>query len=389
MQFIKQLGKPLGFVVLIGSAMFSAPSAIAQDVVSTIMVNTDVVMTPAYLKSIFPGATQLDVLQVGGIVTINPFLGMIGIQETGSYSPFETSLYNNRDVRIGTSRGSRFLPRQIASTEIVGIFNALPTNPPLRLDLNTGGTNSPAFPMSGVVTLSGGTTCSAASAATKCVAIHYGYNQTLTNKNQLNPQFSRTVIQLKDSRNTNVQYLFQYPMSSPQVDLSSPLPSVVSQVSSNQIKRLRSKTEKPLQNSPISQAGSTRYLVVYSEQSDPQEPGVVMANWTQFPIEPGQTPRLSFSNNVLNPPMSISNTRVLRTDTQIPLAQLNAIDLPQTDSRFVPVPSANGTLQPGTNTLPANVPPTNIPVDAQFCVIFEQQSDLVRCLKFLFDSIAN
>jgi hypothetical protein len=46
MSFIKQLGKPLSFVVLIGSAIFSASSASAQ--ISIITTNTDV-LSPATL----------------------------------------------------------------------------------------------------------------------------------------------------------------------------------------------------------------------------------------------------------------------------------------------------------------------------------------------------
>ncbi|WP_100903495.1 hypothetical protein [Nostoc flagelliforme] len=67
MQSIKQLGKQLGFVVLIGSAMFSVSSA-SPLVKTRIAINTDLIIDPAELQRQFPGVTELNLFEIGGSI---------------------------------------------------------------------------------------------------------------------------------------------------------------------------------------------------------------------------------------------------------------------------------------------------------------------------------
>ncbi|MCC5626108.1 hypothetical protein [Nostoc sp. CHAB 5715] len=95
MQFIKQLGKQLGFVVLIGSAMFSASSANAQLSVQ-VSTNTDVIFDPADIRAKFSSnPTQVDLILLGGVhfAPNSTELDIGNTAETPTYNPFKNPYY--------------------------------------------------------------------------------------------------------------------------------------------------------------------------------------------------------------------------------------------------------------------------------------------------------
>jgi hypothetical protein len=104
------------------------------------------------------------------------------------------------------------------------------------------------------------------------------------------------------------------------------------------------------------------WMVVFSQQTNPNRPNVAITNWTQFRIKRGQTPRLRFTNSKSNfNSITVSNTRVLRSATQIPLEQLTATDLPPIPRvGFVEFTEANGIIVPGQTKEPVTL--TGIPV---------------------------
>ncbi|MEH2091610.1 hypothetical protein [Nostoc sp.] len=331
MQFIKQLGRQLGFVVLIGSAIFSASSASAVTSV-IITTNTDVLFDPAYVRTLFTSnPTQVDLLLLGGVhfapnstqVDIDQALG------TQTYNPFQNTYGNLKPV------GGTFDPVQISTITLGGVQGTLlrgvyraTNSPPLSLGLTSASPNPPSLSFGG--STGDGIVCPYPS----CVVLHYGYTIKVDSSLSLNPSFLQSTYTLRDSGGT-VQNLTQNtPIASPQVDLNPPQLGV----------------KNPAQ-----------YLVVYSEQINPQRPGVRVINWTQFPVLQGQTPKLSFSNSKSNPTIRVSNVQALRTNSKIPLNQLNYIGLPLTTRGFQRIPRANGTLEPGQNTRPVDV--QSSPVD--------------------------
>ncbi|MCC5605292.1 hypothetical protein LC612_00390 [Nostoc sp. CHAB 5834] len=375
MQSFKRFRKQLAFLLLIGSAVFSASSSNAQDVSRTVFVNTDVIIDPAVLINLFPTATQLAVVQIGGIVRIDDSGVGVDIDSTTVYDPFATNYLNNRPVG-----GSQF---QVNPTpnEISGLFTEKPGQP-LLLDLYSGGTNSPAYNYDGI-------NCK----VSRCVALHYGYYQTINSNTELNPSFSRSLIQLRDPQNPNTSRLRQYTMVSPKLTIVSPRLSAVTQLLAvtqglssavTQLSKLTpiSTVTQLSQVTPISavsqrissavtqgfssavtqlsQLTPTEYYTVYSEYTDPQRPQVTTTNWTQFPVKRGETPMLSFTNSSSDNSVRISNARALRSTTQIPLAQLNSINLPPTISNFQAVPSANVTLSRSTLSGITTTPAVNL-----------------------------
>ena len=351
MQSFKRFRKQLAFILLIGSAVFSASSSNAQDVSRTVFVNTDVIIDPAILINLFPTATQLAVVQIGGIVRIDDSGVGVDIDSTGVYDPFATNYLNNRPVG-----GSQFQVYP-SPNEISGLFTENPAQP-LLLDLYSGGTNSPAYNYDG-------TNCK----VSRCVALHYGYYQTINSNTELNPSFLRSLIQLRDPRNPSTSRLRQYTMVSPKLTIVSPrlsavtqllavtqgLSSAVTQLSkltpiSAVTQRFSSAVTQGFSSAvtQLSQLTPTEYYTVYSEYTDPQRPQVTTVNWTQFPVKRGETPMLSFTNSSSDNSVRISNARALRSTTKIPLAQLNSINLPPTIRNFQAVPSANVTLSRST-----------------------------------------
>ncbi|WP_167407741.1 LamG domain-containing protein [Nostoc flagelliforme] len=164
------------------------------------------------------------------------------------------------------------------------------------------------------------------------MVFHYGYEIIVDTRQVINPYFLSSFFDVRKKDSTGNRFQINE-MASPEIDL----------------------------NSPAQEDTPTDYLVVYSEQTNPEQPGVVMVNWTEFPVNRGQTPTLRFTNSESNfDPITVSNTKVLRSATKIPLEQLNAADLPPTTEGFVAVPSANGSVAPGQTT--STVPLTNIPV---------------------------
>ena len=355
MRSFKRFRKQLAFILLIGSAVFSASSSNAQDVSRRVFVNTDVIIDPAVLINLFPTATQLAVVQIGGIVRIDDSGVGVDIDSTSVYDPFATNYLNNRPVG-----GSQFQVNP-SPNEISGLFTEKPAQP-LLLDLYSGGTNSPAYNYDG-------TNCK----VSRCVALHYGYYQTINSNTELNPSFSRSLIQLRDPLNPNTSRLRQYTMVSPKLTIVSPRLSAVTQLLAV-TQGLSSAVAQLLKLTPIStvtqlsqvtpisavtqgfssavtqlsQLTPTEYYTVYSEYTDPQRPQVTTVNWTQFPVKRGETPMLSFTNSSSDNSVRISNARALRSTTQIPLAQLNSINLPPTIRTFQAVPSANVTLSRST-----------------------------------------
>lgn len=348
MQFIKRFGKQLGFVVLIGSAMFSVSSAIAQQsqppLENEILVNTDVIYRVNFLKCLFSctDTTKVDVVRIGGIINFdkNFFVSSVGVDANAfKVDPFASDYLNNKPVG-----GSNFRARSSNSRkEVEGIFEEKANNI-LRLDLDYIDTKDPSRKYNPPGLAYNGTSCKDSDG---CVLLHYGYVEKVTSRGALDPAFSSTLIELRDlNGNTRVM---ERRMASPIV-------------------------ENPLVG------GGTQYLVVYHEQTDPVEPDVVIGNWTEFPVgadssgqiqsrktiqkivqtQP-QTETLSFTNSDPSAgSITISNTRFLRSATQIPLEQLNAIDLPPTDPRFIPLPTANGTIAPGGTTTPVPITDTDI-----------------------------
>ncbi|QFS45868.1 hypothetical protein [Nostoc sphaeroides] len=376
MQSFKRFRKQLAFLLLIGSAVFSASSSNAQDVSRTVFVNTDVIIDPAVLINLFPTATQLAVVQIGGIVRIDDSgVGVVDIDSTGVYDPFATNYLNNRPVG-----GSQFQVTP-STNQISGLFTEKPGQP-LLLDLYSGGTNSPAYN-------NDGTNCK----VSRCVALHYGYYQTINSNTELNPSFLRSLIELRDPRNPNTSRLRQYTMVSPKLTIVSPRLSAVTQLLAvtqglssavTQLSKLTpiSTVTQLSQVTPISavsqrissavtqgfssavtqlsQLTPTEYYTVYSEYTDPQRPQVTTTNWTQFPVKRGETPILSFTNSSSDNSVRISNARALRSTTQIPLAQLNSINLPPTIRNFQAVPSANVTLSRSTLSGITTTPAVNL-----------------------------
>ncbi|MGF2038912.1 MAG: hypothetical protein RMZ43_026945 [Nostoc sp. CmiVER01] len=95
MRSFKRFRKQLAFMLLISSAVFSASSSNAQDVSRTVFVNTDVIIDPAVLINLFPTATQLAVVQIGGVVRIDDSGVGVDIDSTGVYDPFATNYLQN------------------------------------------------------------------------------------------------------------------------------------------------------------------------------------------------------------------------------------------------------------------------------------------------------
>ncbi|AUB43974.1 hypothetical protein COO91_10188 (plasmid) [Nostoc flagelliforme CCNUN1] len=399
MQFIKQLGKQLGFVVLIGSAVFPVSSASAQ--VTTISTNTDVFIDANKLREdplLFPNATQLDVGQLGGVHFTTVDETQISILPSrATFDPFNTTYENNEPVgaslfRVSPSSVSTTSSSgtPITGTRIDAIFTADPNK--FRIGLVDGVPNPPARSLGDL------TPDRNRCEFTKCVVLHYGYYINLDSSTSLNPRFLQYVYQLSDINNASINLLQRGNMASPEVNtgqinvnLRFPknthnLALLIDDIKSS---RKGTKTQRHkeqfvpkfsnAQNLLLTQNTQTEYLVVYSEQKNPQQPGAVIVNWTQFPIPSGQTPTLRFTNSSFNSrPMTVSNTRVLQSATEIPLEKLNAVDLPPTTEGFVPVPSANGSVAPGETKTPAYVPITNITRVLNYIVSFNGTSDFLE-----------
>lgn len=333
MQFLKQLG----LAILMGSSIFSISTANVQAVESKILVNIDVIYGVNYLKCLFSCTTtqKVDVVKIGGRVNVNsyPYISRVIFGRDLLVDPFGTDYFNNRNVSGSIFNYNDFVD-PFFSPFLEATFNENPlNNKKLTLDLDYMGSNTPALPYNQ-------TSCKDGNG---CVLFHYGYSEEITSSQALTPSFFETVIQLRDNKGRLVTD--KKPMATPIVTTSS--------------------------------GGVTQYLIVYHEQSDPVENGVVTGVWTEFPVTSGvsikesplkaklknivqtqpQSQTLSYSNNSLNPgSITISNTRVLLSDKEIPLDQLNRESLPPTDPRFIPVPSADGTIVPGQATTPVSIP---------------------------------
>lgn len=349
MQFIKRFGKQLGFVVLISSAIFPVSSAIPQaaPVKSEILVNTDVIYGVKRLKCLFSctATTKVDVVRLGGVINFQTDSNIKNVKvsvDAFKVDPFSSDYLNNKPVG-----GSKFKPdfdSSLNEKEVEGIFEEKENNI-LRLDIDYIDSKDPTRRYNPPALAYNGTSCKDPDG---CVILHYGYTEEVTSTGALGPALFKTVIELRDlNGNTNLEK-----------------PSMAS----------------PILGNPLV-GGKTQYLVVYHEQTDPVQPDVVIGNWTEFPVgavdDPGQIQSLktiqkivqtqplpqtlSFTNSDPSAgSITISNTRFLRSATQIPLEQLNAIDLPPTDPRFIPLPTANGTIAPGGTTTPVPVTDTDI-----------------------------
>ncbi|MCM0593727.1 MAG: hypothetical protein KA716_27420 [Gloeotrichia echinulata DEX184] len=338
MSFIKKLGKQLSFVVLIGSAIFSASSSSASASISvTIWSNTDVLFDPAYVRTLFASnPTQVDLILLGGVhfapgsteFDIDTTLG------TEIYNPFRNFYGNLKDVggtleeQISTPTGG---VGGVSGILIRGVYRvrnsvgdpplAATLPPPLTLGLTSTAPNPPSLSLGG--STGDGVVCPYSS----CVVLHYGYTINISSFASLNPYFLQSTYTLRASGNT-VQNLTQTtPIATPQIDVDPPLGA----------KQLKVPTE---------------YLVVYSQQTNPLRPGVTVLNFTQFPVPKGQIPRLSFINSPVNPAVKLSNVYALRTNQKIPLDQLTSKGLPLKTPGFKSIPSANGILERGKNTRP-------------------------------------
>ncbi|WP_375513714.1 LamG domain-containing protein [uncultured Nostoc sp.] len=351
MQFIKQLGKQLGFVVLIGSTMFSASSAIAQRtprMTTPILVNTDIIIDPDRLKDDFLGEKQLFLNEIGGTVSVLPPTGSVIVGNVQIlFDPFNIYVggYNNQSV--GESKRKGYFGNFInGRQDVLGSFNEIEGKIELTFGLdpisvNPNSINPPAL-------ASNGTTCKNGNG---CVRFHYGYTEdvitnVIPNGGTISPRFENSFIKVRDSTRTR-EGLYKFFMASPN-----------------------------LGGTLLSVGTINEYVVVYSEQIDPQQPDLVVANWTEFAVVPGAEQTLSFSNSDPNSDsVIISNTKVLRSATKIPLEKLNTADLPPTKEGFVPVPSANGSVAPGGTTPTVDVPITDITRVLNYIVSFNGTSD--------------
>ncbi|RUT03987.1 hypothetical protein DSM106972_049010 [Dulcicalothrix desertica PCC 7102] len=350
MQLIKPFRKLVVSVLLIGSSIFSVSSAIAQEssVESRILVNVDVIYPVNYLKEEFKkissNPTQADVVQIGGQLNFStiPDIQAIRFSRSFIYDPFANDYYNNRNVG-----GSDFNYSDQASTSnpfLSATFTERKGNPPLTLSFNSSGSNPPALAYNG-------TSCKDNDG---CVLMHYGYSEEITSRNALTPSLFKTILKLRDNNGNLVSMINA--MATPIVTSSS--------------------------------GGVTQYLIAYHEQSDPANNGVLMGVWTEIPVASGissnsmllqkqlkdivqnqsQSPRLSYSNSS-NSKITISNTRYFLSSTQIPLDQLSRTSLPPTDSRFMPLPNADGTISPGETTKPVIIAQTQSAKKAMTWVI--------------------
>ncbi|MEH2276822.1 MAG: hypothetical protein V7K40_19050 [Nostoc sp.] len=338
MQLLKQLGKQLGLAILMGSSIFSLSSVSAQAVESQVLVNVDVIYGVNYLKCLLSctSTQKADVVTIGGRLNLSssPYISRIIFGRNLLVDPFSINFFNDRNVGGSKPEFTDSLNSSNPFLEVT--FNEKPatTEPPnnrLTLDFDYVGSNPPAFPYNN-------TTCKDGNG---CVLFHYGYSEEITSTGPLIPSFFQTLIQLRDG-NTLAKDI--RPMATPIVTNS--------------------------------QGGVTQYLIIYHEQTDPLENGVVIGVWTEFPVGSGasgdeiplqkklkdivqiqpQSQTLSYSNK--NPgSIKISNTRVLLSATQIPLDQLQRKDLPPTDPRFIPLPSADGIIAPGQTTTPVTIQP--------------------------------
>lgn len=331
MQFIKRFGKQLAFVVLMGSSMFSASSASAV-ITTTIAINTDLFIDAAQLQRQFPGVNELDLIRIGGVHFSPSSGGNRLISNFGKtlYDPFNNVYGNNQAVggSLFTSKVDVNGGSTNPSFTITGEFKEVQdrnkrNNGILTFGLTSSATNPPALSF-------GDKTNYGSCIFQKCVVFHYGYEIAVQTNRIINPYFQGSFFEVRNKSLTG--NLFQsYQMASPEIDL----------------------------NSPAQEDTPTEYLVVYSEQINPEQPGVVMVNWTELPVNRGQTPTLRFTNSESNfDPITVSNTRVLRSATPIPLDQLTTADLPPTTEGFVPVPEANGTVAPSETKPPVVVPPS-------------------------------
>lgn len=176
-----------------------------------------------------------------------------------------------------------------------------------------------------------------------CVVFHYGYAVKVKFRGILNPVFDKSTYNIGNLAGT-ISVSQRNSMVSPEIEPNPPGANFI-----------------PPEDTP------DEFLVVFSQQTNPRQPNVAITNWTEFPIKRGQTPRLRFTNSESNfDPITVSNTRVLRSATKIPLEQLTAADLPPTpEVGFVEFPEANGIVLPGQTrdavTL-TGIPVTGTPV---------------------------
>lgn len=322
MQFIKRFGKQLGFVVLIGSAMFSASSASAVKT-RRIAINTDLIIDPAQLQTQFPGVTELKLFRIGGYHYSDPSgkNAYINFQGASLYDPFNNVYGRGNNLIVGGSSFSSKVESNGGTTNpsftITGEFKedqliTKPNNGILTFGLTSSATNPPALSL-------GDNTNYVRCIFTKCVVFHYGYEVTVGTRQVINPYFLGSFFEVRKNDSTGNRFQSNE-MASPEIDL----------------------------NSPVQEDTPTDFLIVYSEQTNPEQPGVVIVNWTEFPVNRGQTPTFRFTNSESNfDPITVSNTRVLRSATKIPLEQLTAADLPPTTEGFVEFPGANGIVPPG------------------------------------------
>lgn len=338
MQFIKRFGKQLGFIVLIGSTMFSASLTSAQ--VSgfkeeTILINTDLIINSAYLQQRFTGQSSLKLLSIGG-VHLSP-LNYALIEEPlgeGLFNTFRNPYGNGYNVG-GVSPGSfiaDYRPVQNGTkTEIYGEFKNFQEPSLIFGIIPDVGTNPPALKLNQSTNYG---RCNFQS----CVLFHYGYQIKVQSNGILSPKFDRSTFTVGDS-NGNISLSQRGLMVSPEIEPNPPGSNFIAQ------------PDTP-----------DEFLVVFSQQTNPRRPDVAITNWTQFPIKRGQTPRLRFTNSESNvDSITVSNTRVLRSATRIPLAQLTATDLPPIpEVGFVEFPQANGIVLPGQTKDPVTL--TGIPV---------------------------
>ncbi|MBD2247725.1 LamG domain-containing protein [Nostoc sp. FACHB-888] len=338
MQFIKRFGKQLGFVVLMGSAMVSVSSVIAQvppRETTPITINMDVIIDSAYLQKQFPGDTTLILLSIGGIHRTKIDESKIG--DLGGtnifFNPFITPYGNSRqDLLPIASQLDPPVARSITSksftgSEIIGTFSDTDNTKDLIFGISPNAFNPPALKLNE-------STNYGRCAFQSCVLFHYGYELTVESIGKLNPGFDRSFFTLVNNGRTR-SFSQRNPMASPEIELRGAIPQ---------------------EDTP------DEFLVVFSEQRNPERPGVAIVNWTEFPIKRGQTPTIRFTNTASNfDSVTVSNTRVLRSATKIPLEQLTATDLPPTpEVGFVEFPEANGIVLPGQTRDPVTL--TGIPV---------------------------
>lgn len=324
MRLLKQLGKQLGFVVLMGSAIFSASSASA--VPKKVTVNTDVTVETSALAPFFPsGVVKLN------FVNYATTLDKTGVTPDPSpfgtlFDPFNTNYRNNQDVSsLPDSFVGNYTHLTSKLAALTGIFTGDPANP-LQIGLTQSYAPNPPYFKSGQVIDKTTRKCVSPEG---CIQFHFGFEFRFdTTSTATTGGIGRIEYQLEDHDKPEIKRLGE--ISNAGITVISALEAAV-----------------------------TEYVVIYSEQEDPEQPGVFISNWTQIPVpertqNPEELIKLKLDNSFINSsPVTVSNIRVLFTPNEIPLEQLNAESLaPTTENGFQVLtldggPSVSITLSPG------------------------------------------